>query len=166
MFVSIKRLGHLSFDKVYYYTVQVEGATYSEFQDFLHRMRAMSDYGEQLGMILQFIKEIGEKYGARSGHFRHERKADALPPSYYIQPGKPNKYGLRLYCIRLSDEVVILLNGDLKTDNDPEKCPNCRKHFRFANALASKIDEAIINREIILTGKELLMEDDDFEIEL
>ena len=125
----------------------------------------MPDYVEQLGMILQFIKDIGKKYGARKAHFRHERAADALPPPYYIQPGKPNKYGLRLYCIRLSDQVVVLLNGDLKIENDPEDCPNCRRHFRFANALARRLDEALRNKELLIADRELHM-DDDFEIEL
>lgn len=123
------------------------------------------EYREQLGMILQYIEEIGEKYGALRGHFKHERSADALPPPYYIQPGKPNRYGLRLYCIRLSNEIVVLLNGDLKTENNPEDCPNCRRHFRFANALARRLDEAIRAKDIILNGKELEM-DDDFEVEL
>lgn len=125
----------------------------------------MPDYAEQLGMILQFIKDIGKRYGAREAHFRHERTADALPPPYYIQPGKPNKYGLRLYCIRLSEQVVILLNGDLKIENNPENCPNCRRHFRFANTLARKLDEAMRNKELLVAGRELHM-DDDFEIEL
>lgn len=165
LFVSIKRLGRLSFEKVYYYTVQKEDVAQSEFEDFLTRMEGCPDYAEQLGEILQFIKEIGEKHGAREAHFKHERAADALPPPYYIQPGKPNKFGLRLYCIRLSEEVVILLNGDLKTKNNPEECPNCRKHFRFANSLARKLDEAIKNREVILVDRELQF-DDDFEIEL
>ncbi|WP_437920029.1 hypothetical protein [Sphingobacterium sp. LRF_L2] len=143
----------------------MEDVAQSEFEDFLMRMQNVLEYAGQLGMILQFIKEIGEKYGAREAHFRHERAADALPPRYYIQPGKPNKFGLRLYCIRLSEKVVILLNGDLKTKNNPEECPNCRKHFHFANSLVRKLDEAIKNREVILVDKELHM-DDDFEIEL
>ncbi|MEC3879336.1 hypothetical protein [Parapedobacter sp. 10938] len=123
------------------------------------------EYSEQLGKILQYIKEIGDKYGARKEHFKHERSADALPPPYYIQPGKPNRYGLRLYCIRLSNGIVVLLNGDLKTENNPEGCPNCRRHFRFANALARKLDEAIRTKDIILNGKELGM-GDDFDVEL
>lgn len=165
MFVRLVRLGRLSFEKVYYYTAHIEDADNNEFQDFLVRMQAIPEYKEQLGKILQFINEIGEKHGAHKGHFKHERSAEALPPPYYIQPGKPNKYGLRLYCIRLSDEIVILLNGDLKTNNNPEECPNCRKHFRFANTLARKLDEAIRDKDVILNSKHLDM-DEDFEIEL
>lgn len=165
MFVTIKKLGRLSFRKVYYYTVFIEDADYTEFEDFLIRMKSVSEYGEQLGKILQFIQDIGEKYGARSEHFRHERSADALPPRYYIQPGKPNKYGIRLYCIRLSNEIVVLLNGDLKTEDNPEDCPNCRRHFRFANAVARKLNDAIRDGEIVLNDKHLDM-DDDFEIAL
>lgn len=165
MFVTIKRFASLSFRKVYYYTAIIEDAVNSEFEDFLARMKVEPEYKDQLGKILQYIKEIGEKHGAHNAHFKHERSAEALPPPYYIQPGKPNKYGLRLYCIRLSDEIVILLNGGLKTKNDPEKCPNCRRHFRFANALANKLNEAIRDRDVVLNGKHLDM-DDDFEMEL
>lgn len=164
MFVKLKKLVGLSYSKVCYYTVQIEDEHQSEFEDFLQRMRDEVTYREQLGQILNFIKEIGERYGAHPYHFRHERNADALPPYYYIQPGRPNKFGIRLYCVRLSTEVVVLLNGGLKTKQNPEECPNCRKHFRFANAIARQLDEAIREGNIALRGKEIQM-DDDFEME-
>ncbi len=129
------------------------------------RMSAKTEYKEQLGKIGYYITEIGDKYGAREGHFKHERMAEALPPPSYMQPGKPNKYGIRLYCIRLSTEIVILLNGDMKTANNPEDCPNCRTHFHFANALSKMINAAILEKDIVLRGMEMQM-DDDFEIEV
>jgi hypothetical protein len=44
--------------------------------------------------------------------------------------------GIRLYGIRLSSNVLILLNGDIKTNQNPRECPNVRNHFLFANRLA------------------------------
>lgn len=114
-------------------------------------------------MLNQFIVEIGNKHGADKRHFKHERRAEALPPPYYIQPGEPNKYGLRLYCIRLTTEVVILLNGDLKTDDDPEKCNNCKNHFKLANKLSKKIDDAIEKGFIKLSGKQIII-DNNFDL--
>ena len=106
-----------------------------------------------------------KKLTSLSFNFKHERSAEALPPPYYIQPGQPNRYGIRLYCIRLGRGAVVLLNGDLKTHNDPEQCPKCKKHFQFANALARKLDDAIREKEFFLLGREVHLVDN-FEIEL
>ena len=106
--------------------MHIESKEQSEFEDFLTRMKEVPEYQEQLMQIIQFIKIIGVKYGANPHHFKHERSAEALPPPYYIQPGQPNRYGIRLYCIRLGRGAVVLLNGDLKTHNDPEQCPKCK----------------------------------------
>ncbi|MDF2456213.1 MAG: hypothetical protein K0R51_2206 [Cytophagaceae bacterium] len=162
MVATIVKIQRLSFKKVSYYTVELEGSS-PEFDDFQKRMALIPDYKPELIRIFQFIKDIGEIYGAHETQFRHERSAHALPPKYHIIETIPGKFGLRLYCIRLSPNVVILLNGDMKTDHDPEICPNCRKHFNLANKIANKIDEAIIEKSLRVIGNELEM-DDDFEL--
>jgi hypothetical protein len=108
--------------------------------------------------------------GAKMKFFRHERDASALPPPGFDYLGRDdeypnNKYGLRLYCIRLNSSIVILFNGDLKTAQEAQKCKNCKRHFDLANRITRKIDEALRERVITLGYKELIGLEQ-FEIEI
>ncbi len=164
MVATIVKIKRLSFKKVSYYTVELEDSP-PEFDDFQERMAVIPDYKTELIRIFQFIKDIGEIHGAHEIQFRHERSAHALPPKYHVIETIPGNFGLRLYCIRLSTNVVILLNGDMKTAHLPDDCPNCKKHFHLANKIAKKIDGAIKEKTLRVIDKELEM-DDDFEIYL
>lgn len=166
MVATIWSISKLNYAKVAYYTVEVEGRGRTEFFDFQTRMKNVPEYLSQLGSINQFIKEIGEKHGAHELHFKHERRSEALPPPYFIQPEDgPSKYGLRLYCVRLSPSIVVLLNGDLKTHDYPDQCPNCARHFALANKISRKIDEAIKERRLRLDGKNIEAEtNDDYDL--
>lgn len=165
MNATINKITRLTCKKVSYYTVQIDDKD-DEFNDFLRRMSAVPEYAIELGEIIQYILEIGNIHGAKTAHFRHERAAEALPPEYHKFLGsEENQYGLRLYCIRLTNSAVILLNGDMKTNLYPDKCDNCKKHFELANKLSKKIDEAIVNKEIFINDQEIEFTDD-FEINL
>src|SRR5688500_17022902 len=95
----------------------------------------------QLSEINRFIQQIGEEYGAEDQFFKRERYAERLPPPNYrfIDSDGETDFGLRLYCLKLSESVVILLNGDRKTAQKIQDCPNCYPHFLFANKLSDAI---------------------------
>lgn len=106
----------MNFEKVMYYTVQLENKKISEFRDFQERMSLSKKDFLELNEIRTYIKEIGIKWGAKPGQFKDEKEAEGLPPPYhFFETDDANDFGLRLYCIRLCDEIVILLNGDRKT---------------------------------------------------
>lgn len=164
MIVEIKK--YKEFSKVTYYTVHLEGRESTEFDDFLKRM-SNSLHKNQLEEIVHFINQIGNEYGAKEEYFRHERLAEALPPKFHqFISSKPNEFGLRLYCLRLSEQIVVLLNGDMKTHQNPEKCNNCCNHFKRANAISHQINQAISpDKTLELSGHEILT-DDFFQIEI
>lgn len=168
MYATIVELGRLDFNKVKYFSVKIEEREHSEFMDFQLRMR--NSHPTQLGEMNALIQEIGEKYGANPEQFRDERKADALPPETFQYFGlddlePDNQFGLRLYCLRLNESVVILFNGDLKTTQKVDDCKNCRRHFQLANRITSKIDEAIRYKTIKPDYKDIVgIEDFEFEI--
>lgn len=140
----------------------------SEFRDFQQRMSVNKKDELELNEIRRYIEKIGKEWGAYPKHFKHERAAERLPPPYhYIETEDANDYGLRLYCIRLTPEIVILLNGGRKTNLDPELCNNCSKHFTLANRISNKINEAINDGYIELnhTTGEIDIEED-FELDI
>jgi len=50
--------------------------------------------------------------------------------------------------MRLSEEVVFLFNGAVKTSHKAQDCEQVRTHFRLANQLTKHIENAIIEQEI------------------
>ena len=161
-YAQIIELNDLRLEKVAFYTIKLESNLRSEFVDFLTRMRVQEVTRGQLAEIIRLIQNMGSRYGAQKHFFRHENAASALPPPnfHYVDI---DDYGLRLYCIRLSESVVILLNGDRKTTQKVQDCPLCSRHFSLANRLAHKVDEAIREGFLSVFYKEL-EQDNDFEI--
>ncbi|MBY0478945.1 MAG: hypothetical protein K2Q24_14960 [Chitinophagaceae bacterium] len=167
MIVQFIEIPELAFEKVHYYTVLLEGRPHSEFRDFQIRMTLQKKDRTDLAEINRYIQQIGDEYGAHTQHFKKEDAAERLPPPYhvFIETEEPNDYGLRLYCIRLSPSVVILLNGDRKTALKVHDCNNCYVHFDRARKISREIDRAITDGfiEIDDDEKELIL-DEDFDI--
>lgn len=166
MIVSILPIARLQFDRVNYYTVKIEGRTSSEFADFQRRMSNERD-GRELAELNRYIERIGDRYGAYPNHFKDEDAAERLPPPYhkFIETDEPDNYGIRLYCIRLTPSIVILLNGDRKTALKVKDCSNCYRHFDLARTLSKKITEAINDGDIELNEETKEIEiAEDFEL--
>ena len=162
----ILTIKNFTFDKVKFYTIEIDNEL-SEFADFVIRMKQSKLNTHELGELIAFVKEIGMKYGAKKSLFRHEAAAEALavPTVSHIDIDSDEEvhFGLRLYCIRLTDSIVILLNGDRKTTHKAQDCPNCKYHFQLANKVSLKITQAIIDKDIILESKSIFF-DEDFEL--
>jgi hypothetical protein len=158
------QLEHLQFSKVWFYTIQVEGSPMSEFNDFQKRMQLDKKDKSQVAEINRFIKQIGKYYGAQDRYFKREGHAERLPPPThrFVESDGEKDFGLRLYCIRISDEIVILLNGDRKTAHKVKDCANCKPHFDFANTISDLIFDARQKDLLEFDGFDVLI-DDDFE---
>lgn len=166
MIVEIVIVEELSFKEVQFYTVFKEGAPVSEFRDFKTRMAGDRKDKKQSGEITRMIEQIGHR-GADERYFAREGTAARLPaPTFrFLDSDGETDYGLRLYCIRISNQIVILLNGDRKTAQNPLHCPNCRPHFLFANRVSEAIYDAKLADQISFDGCEILL-DDDFKLNI
>jgi len=87
-----------------------EGEALSEYEKFIERFKNEADAVRDLNIILAAIQRMLEGAGFLERYFRPEgRIADnlcALP----LESGK-----LRLYCLRLSDNILIAGGGGRKT---------------------------------------------------
>ena len=113
----------------------------------------------KLQHILDWIELIGNsKRGANENIFRFENDASALPPEgkdrepCYLENDINTPNDLRLYCFRANEHVVILFNGDIKTTETAQECPNVKPHFDLANKLSKKLNQ--------LFGKEIFWNSD------
>ncbi|MBP3517989.1 MAG: hypothetical protein J6K31_06260 [Parabacteroides sp.] len=91
------------------YTLQFLRDVESEFEKFVAKFREDAEYSEDFSRIAAFITRIA-KTGALERYFRPESK---MNDSVVALPVTSSK--LRLYCLRLSDKILVLGNGGVKT---------------------------------------------------
>lgn len=99
------------------YSIQFLSEDETEFQRFYSKFKDDAVYNPDLVRIVAFINQIAEK-GAFERFFRPEGK---ISDSVVALPVVSSK--LRLYCLRLSDKILILGNGGVKksrTYNDDD----------------------------------------------
>jgi len=166
------------YDYVTYYTVRLLGEddepeALSETDKFYEQFddAGNASFGE-FDTILRIIDAIGYwERGAEDFLFRFEDAAHALPSNRgHAKKALGIKViensRLRLYCIRLTNRIVILLNGGVKTHGQALACPNVKEHFRFAQAAAKSIDIMLVEKSIVIDGKYLINNTMDDQITL
>jgi len=139
-----------------FYTVRWEGADLSETDKFFVKYENDSTFQRPLQELAKFISnKIGDEMGALEDFFRFENAAQALPPSgtykvedLYINFGN---FPLRLYCLRISETLVVLFNGGEKTA-DTAQGGKTSMAFQEANIFAKRILDALINNDIYITA--------------
>lgn len=175
MRVEFFGIRELSFEQVQFYSVKLGDNLHTEYRNFVQRMSASlgnSKNINDLAELLKFISVIGKNAdGAESRFFKKELFADRVkqptPPTFDKNMPDPKDYGLRLFCTRLSENVVILFNGDRKTYQDVRRCPNCQEYFDEANQIAEAINTAIYyDRQIMIDGTKILFKTDDYELHI
>ncbi|SDA96021.1 hypothetical protein SAMN03080617_04167 [Algoriphagus alkaliphilus] len=141
-----------------FYTVRWEEADVSETNRFFEKYENESNFEKPIQELAVFLtKKIGNDVGAQKDFFRFENAAQALPPSGRYKVGEITiNYGdfpLRLYCLRISDNLVVLFNGGEKTAESAQGGTTSMA-FHEANLFAKRILTALQAREIYITPDE------------
>lgn len=139
-----------------FYTVRWEEAAISETDKFFVKYENDSTLQRPLQELAKFISnKIGDEMGALEDFFRFENSAQALPPSrthkvegLYINFGN---FPLRLYCLRISETLVVLFNGGEKTA-DTAQGGKTSMAFQEANIFAKRILDALREKDIYITA--------------
>ena len=90
------------------YTIQFLSENESEYERFYTRFKGDAEYNPDLMRIVALINKIADM-GALERYFRPEGK---LKDGVCALPIMQSK--LRLYCLRLSDKILVLGNGGVK----------------------------------------------------
>ncbi len=96
------------YEKVYFYTLKYYGEV-TEVDKFFDQFPDGCEFDEEINILIKAIEQIGER-GAFMRYFRYEGKQN---DNVYAIPIE--SISLRLYVIRLSENIVILGNGGRKT---------------------------------------------------
>ena len=135
---------------VTFYTVRWDNSDLSETDKFIEKYQEFVETRTDFDEILTLIEEIGKYRGAKDIFFRRPAgKAKELPPfnAFKIQYFN-NK--LRLFCIKINNNIVILFNGGKKTSQTTQDSPALKMHFYEAQIFATKIFKALIDKDIIV----------------
>ncbi len=99
------------------FSIRIDQKEKTELQEFLIAFKNIKQYNlrQDYEQILKTIAGISD-HGVKESFFRHEGKMNdrvcAIP---LFSSGRKSNGRLRLYCIRISDELLIFGGGGLKT---------------------------------------------------
>ena len=145
-----------TFSRVRYYTFWVEGRDKSEADTFFSKFENEAELANDLTLLVAWLSEIGNNRGAKARYFRQENSAEALPPPARIMSELSiERCDLRLYCVRLSEQVVILANGGRKTSRAVQDSPDVWPKFQFANKMAGQLLELMQAGDINLNMRKI-----------
>ncbi len=140
-------------EKACLYSISFEMDGTTEFEKFVAEFEMNSTYNKDYQRIIAALQSI-LRLGALERFFRPEGKINDSVAALPIEGGK-----LRLYCLRLSDQIVILGNGGVKTTRSYEEDPKLYGYVmdlqRFQKILEDNIEKGYMSiEEKELTGLE------------
>lgn len=134
-------------NKVNYYSIKFEGESLSEFEKFLYNHK--SSNSTDLAVILARLDKIGTN-GAEERYFRYAGKKKDRTAAL---PAHLDTTKLRLYCILLSKQIVILGNGGIKNTRTYNEDKSLNGFVETLQKIDSAIKQREIEREIKIEGK-------------
>jgi hypothetical protein len=135
-------------NKTNYYSIIIDDA-HSEFEKFLNKFPSNSCCNNDIETISYWIDHIGQN-GALERYFRPEGKIGdnlcAIPLDIC---------NLRVFVLRISDNIVILGNGDKKTTKTYNEDSTLNSYAKILQTLDKLLRKRIDKGSVIIKGKEL-----------
>lgn len=138
--------------QVNFYSIRFSENDLTETDYFFDNALANKDLEEDINILSKLIDKIGEN-GANPRHFRfagsRTDKVTALPE--YLSSSN-----LRLYAIRVSEKIVILGNGGLKTTKTYNEDPFLNKCVEILKTIDRFLDSRLKNESVFIFRKQLM----------
>ncbi len=139
------------YDAVNFYSIHLDDEELSELERFFDKFPEGCEYDEEIDVIISWLDKIGEK-GALERYFRPEGRYGDGVGVIPIDVG--NK--LRLYCLRLSDKILVFGNGGIKDAKSWQQCESLAPYVEMLIDTSRFISSRILNGQIVMVDKELL----------
>lgn len=142
--ISIKTIKQS--EKVTLYSIQFSDKNISEFEDFMKKFKEQSEHSEAFNTIIYALNHMLE-VGVQERFFRNE--------GGNLKALSFDSKNLRLYCLLISEQVLIVGNGDLKTTRtyqEDEKLNGYVTNLRELNKLLKKAQK---KGDVIIEGNEI-----------
>ena len=138
-------------DSVNFYSIHLDEEELSELERFFEKFLEGCEYDDEIDVIISWLDKIGEK-GALKRYFRPEGKYGDGVGVIPIDVG--NK--LRLYCLRISDKILVFGNGGIKDANSWQNSETLAPYVEMLIDTSHFIASRIKDGKIILIDKELV----------
>ena len=140
-----------------FYTIQFLSEDESEFEQFYNKFKDDVEFNPDLMRIVGFLGRIAD-FGALERYFRPEGK---MSDNVVALPVVTSK--LRLYCLRLSDKILILGNGGVKKTKSYEEDDELSGYVITLQNFDKLIKEGTESGTIIVTENKI-MTDETFDL--
>ena len=138
-------------DHVNFYSIHLEEEELSELERFFEKFPEGCAYDDEIVTIIAWLDKIGEN-GALERYFRPEGKYGDGVGVIPIDIG--NK--LRLYCLRVSDKILIFGNGGIKDANSWQNSETLAPYVEMLIDTSRFVASRIKDGKIILVDKDLI----------
>ncbi len=139
------------------YTIQFLSDDKSEFEKFIFKFRNNAELNPDFQKIMRFVEQILSN-GALERYFRHEGKMNDSVVALPILKSK-----LRLYCLRLTDKILVLGNGDVKNSRTYEENDTLQGYVIDLQKFERLLKQEVRSGKVEITEKEIVT-DKTFEI--
>lgn len=134
-------------DKSTIYTIQFSEESESEYERFYSKFIKDAQLSQDLLRIVQLLDKIADE-GALERFFRPEGK---MRDSVVALPVLRSK--LRLYCLRLSDKILVLGNGGVKNSRTYEEDDSLRGYVMTLQKFEELLKEGQRDGTVTITSK-------------
>lgn len=137
-------------DAVNFYCVHLDEAEISELERFFEKFPVGCPYDEDVDTIIAWLDRIGEN-GALERYLRNEGRYGDGVSAIPIETSQ-----LRLYCIRISDKILVFGNGGVKDIKTWEESATLAEYVETlidtSRYIASRLEDGtlyIVDKELV-----------------
>ena len=139
------------YEDINFYSIHLEGEELSEFENFFEKFPEGCSYDEEIDVVISWLDKISER-GALERYFRPEGHYGDGVGVIPIDIG--NK--IRLYCIRLSNKILIFGNGGVKDAKNLQQSTTLAPYVKLLIDTSRFIQSRIKDGTIVLVDKEII----------
>ena len=139
------------YENVNFYSIKLNGEELTELEIFFEKFPEGCEYDEEMDVIISWLDQIAERC-AKERYFRPEGRYGDGVSVIPIEVG--NK--LRLYCLRLSDKILIFGNGGVKDSRSWQESETLAPYVKLLMDTSRFIASRIKDGTIVLADKEIV----------
>ena len=139
------------YENVNFYSIRMAGEELTELEAFFEKFPEGCEYDNEIDVIISWIDQIAER-GALERYFRPEGKYGDGVGVIPIDVG--NK--LRLYCLRLSDKILVFGNGGVKETRSWQESETLAPYVKLLVDTSRFISSRIKDGTLVLVDKEIV----------
>ena len=139
------------YENINFYSIRMENEELTEMEAFFEKFPLGCEYDEEIDVIISWIDKIAEK-GALERYFRPEGHYGDGVGVIPIDVG--NK--VRLYCLRLSDKILVFGNGGVKDAATWEESEELAPYVKLLIDTSRFISSRINDGSLVLVDKEII----------